>query len=799
MLSCPPLQVLRRVGSSPPGSATDHSLDSHINHCPHCQYVLDGLTDLELVADATGSVDPDKLPRIPGFRLERELGRGGMGVVFLARELHPDREVAVKFLPSGPLAAARDRDRWLKEARAAARVRDPHIVQLYRVDEADGWLYLVLEYLAGGSLKDRLTGPLPPRVAAALLVPVARAIEQLHRVGVWHLDLKPANILIDAPPGTPLDRAPLKITDFGIARSQDDAGVTGSLVGAARGTLLYMAPEQLAGRRSAVGPAADIYALGVILYELLAARPPFLSDSDAETIRRVLSDDPMPPRRLNPAIPRDLQTICLKCLEKDAGRRYASAEALAADLCRFLDGHPILARAVSKPEHLWRWIRRKPVVASLAGFLALSLSVGFVAVVLLWRFAEAERKNALADFRTTCEVLSQAVEWSATNPLLPEGFDQQTLLRVLEQTRNRVLGIVVRRPDDLVTARQLAVVDKRLGYCLVQASRWDDAQFILDESVDNWERISRLARLDRAGRISRIWALRGRAEVAEHQHLNDEEIYLHQALVASEELERVWPDSEAMGILAGTRYCLARLLVIRDQGEQARSLLAANRRLFEKVNEDDLDRPELASWRVFVELDVDHFTAPSSPLPLTLAPVDRSDVPDAVLRLANAQAGLLPARAWAELALSALRSRGKPNTAPSFQSAAGLCLSRHLLLIAAEQRRLRKIDDARVTVERMLALGKLLVERFPDIPTSHLALSEAYINLNKNAWRTDDSAGIMKNLRLSLDSARRALALDPNNADARYLISAHQRRLDRLLAPPEKAEDPDRGVQLITK
>ncbi len=537
----------------------------------------------------------------------------------------------------------------------------------------------------------------------------------------------------------------------------------------------------------------------MILYELLAGRPPFLSDSDAETIRRVLSDEPMPPRRLNPSIPRDLETICLKCLEKDAGRRYSSAEALAADLCRFLDGHPISARAVSKPEHLWRWIRRRPVVAGLAGCLALTLSVGFVAVVMLWRLAEAERKNAMADFQTTCEVLSQAVEWSATNPLLAEGFDQTTLLRALEETRNRLLGIVVRRPDLPVIARQLAVVDKRLGYCLVQAGRWDDARFILDESVGNWEKLSRLAPLDRAGRISQIWALRGRAEVGEHQHLNDEEILLRQALVASEELARVWPDGEAMGILAGTRYCLATLLVSRSQGEEARSLIALNRQLFEKVPDGNLDSPDVVSWRVFVELDVDHFSASSSPEPLGLAPVDRTDASDALRHVATARAGLLPTRAWAELAFRALRSRGKPNAAPSFQCAAGLCLNRHFLLVAAEQRKLGKIDDAQVTVERMLALGKLLVERFPDIPSSHLALSEAYINLNKNAWRTDDLPGIMKNLRLALESAHRALALDPNNSDARYLVSAHQRRLDKLLAPPEKAEDPDRRVQLIVR
>ncbi len=215
MASCPPFHVLSRIGAGLPGGSTDLAIDAHINHCRFCQDVLDGLAAGEAPGDGRVAVDPDKLPRIPGFTIERELGRGGMGVVFLARELHPDREVAVKFLSSGPFAAPRDRDRWLKEARAAARVRHPHIVQLYHVDEADGWLYIVLEYLAGGSLKERLTGPASPRVAATLLVPVAGALEQLHRAGVWHLDLKPANILIDAPPETPLDRAPSSSATLG--------------------------------------------------------------------------------------------------------------------------------------------------------------------------------------------------------------------------------------------------------------------------------------------------------------------------------------------------------------------------------------------------------------------------------------------------------------------------------------------------------------------------------------------------------------------------------------------------------
>ena len=273
-------------------------------------------------------------------------------------------------------------------------MRHPHIVQLYRVDEAGGWPYLVLEYLPGGSLKERLTGPLSPRDAATLLVPVARALEQLHLAGVWHLDLKPANILIDAPPGTPLDRAALKLADFGIARTSDDAATTGPAA-ARSGHLLVHGPR--AGRRPAFGsrPATDIHAMGMILYELLTGRPPFLADSDAETIlHRVQTEDPLPPRRLNPRIPRDLETVCLKCLAKEPRRRYPSAGALAEDLERWLEGRPVAARPVSLLERGWRWCRRHPAVAALALALTLSLSVGFLTVVVLWRRAESERSRA---------------------------------------------------------------------------------------------------------------------------------------------------------------------------------------------------------------------------------------------------------------------------------------------------------------------------------------------------------------------------------------------------------------------
>ena len=264
-----------------------------------------------------------------------------MGVVYLAREIAPDRTVALKFLPSGPFAAPRDRECWLKEARAAARARHPQIVQLHRVDEAGGWLYLVLEYVPGGSLRERLGGPVSSCVAAAILLSIAEPLEVLHRAGIWHLDFEAGKYLDRCTPATPLEHALLKLSDFGISRSSSDSDLTGSSTGAAQGTPSVYGPRASHPPAMALGPTTDIHALGIILYELLTGRPPFLADSDAETMHRIQTLDPVPPRRLNPAIPRDLEVICLKWLERARaslhlrrrrGRRPAPMARRPADL-----------------------------------------------------------------------------------------------------------------------------------------------------------------------------------------------------------------------------------------------------------------------------------------------------------------------------------------------------------------------------------------------------------------------------------------------------------------------------------
>ena len=310
-------------------------------------------------ADAIVAVPhPAELPQVPGYRVEALLGRGGMGVVYRAWHLRLNRAVALKMLLAGPCARPEELERFLRESQAVAGLGHPNIVQVYDMGDVEGRPYFTMELVEGGNLSDQIRGvPQPAHQAAARVATLAEAIHAAHQSGIVHRDLKPANILLTRD-GTP------KVTDFGLARRlEGDGGLT--LSGVPVGTPSYMAPEQARGKRQEIGPATDVYALGAILYELLAGRPPFRAESATATLQQVLTDEPVSPTRLNPQVPRDLTTICLKCLSKEPHRRYASAAALAEDLRRFLRGENIAARRAGRLERLARWARRNPAAAAL--------------------------------------------------------------------------------------------------------------------------------------------------------------------------------------------------------------------------------------------------------------------------------------------------------------------------------------------------------------------------------------------------------------------------------------------------
>ncbi|MCI0458809.1 MAG: serine/threonine-protein kinase, partial [Gemmataceae bacterium] len=352
--------------------------------------------------EPTGERFRRPLPRRFGdYELLEEIARGGMGIVYKAHHSRLNRTVALKVILAGHFASREAVERFQLEARAAAHLDHPGIVPVYEVGEVEGQHFFTMALVGGGSLHQLLAeGPLPPLEAARLVRQVAEAVQYAHDHGILHRDIKPQNILLHRSEGStganlngpgmgtavtsPSKSGTLtpKLADFGLARTQESAlSVTGEVLG----TPSYMPPEQAGGDGKRIGPAADVYALGAVLYCLLTGRPPFQSASVMETMRQVREQEPVPLRQLNAQVPADLETMCLKCLEKEPGRRYLSAQTLAEELGRFERGEPVHARPVGRVERSWRWCRRNPVVAGLlvvvAGLLvvvAVVASVGYV-------------------------------------------------------------------------------------------------------------------------------------------------------------------------------------------------------------------------------------------------------------------------------------------------------------------------------------------------------------------------------------------------------------------------------------
>lgn len=346
--------------------------------------------------------------RFGDYELIERIGVGGMGAVYRARQHGLDREVALKFLAAGPWASDEFIARFRREARAAARMQHPNIVEIHDTGEREGLYYFSMRLVSGPSLAQRVSqhGPLPIREAAGLLRTIAEAIDYAHRLGVLHLDLKPANVLL-GPHGEPL------VADFGLARRIDEGPNAAEDIA---GTPSYMAPEQASARQQPIGPAADLYGLGATLYELLVGEPPFRGKNAMDTLTRLLRDPPLPPRSRRREIPADLDAIVLKCLAKDPAARYASARALADDLGRFLDGRPVSVRPLTGMQRAWAWMRREPRIAALLGLVLISLTAGVLATSQQWQRAEsalhlAETRRLQADSaRVAAEVRAAELE-----------------------------------------------------------------------------------------------------------------------------------------------------------------------------------------------------------------------------------------------------------------------------------------------------------------------------------------------------------------------------------------------------
>lgn len=395
--------------------------------CPVC-LLRDGHSEVldlaGLLPPASGVGERAALPRDFGaYELLEEIAHGGMGIVYRARHRVLGREVALKLLLAGSFASPDFVLRFRREAAAAASLRHPGIVGVYEVGEVEGHPFLAMEYVAGKTLAELVRQhPLPPRNAARYLKTVAEAVEHAHEHGLLHRDLKPSNVLLDR------DDQP-RVTDFGLAKRLDgttDLTVTGQMLGSPN----YLSPEAALGNEQQLTPASDVYSLGATLYHLLTGRPPLLAGSLAETLVQVREQTPVAPRLLNPAIPRDLETVCLRCLEKEPARRYATAKELAEELGRWLRGEPILARPATPAERAWKWSRRYPARAALIGTVALA-TAALVATSLWFNVHLTSARNETERNRRLSETNRLAAEASAV-------ASRERLVRLQVLTGNRL-------------------------------------------------------------------------------------------------------------------------------------------------------------------------------------------------------------------------------------------------------------------------------------------------------------------------------------------------------------------------
>ncbi len=415
------------------------------------------------------------MPEIPGYEIIAEIGRGGMGVVFKARQLDLNRPVAIKMILGEGYERPEQLARFKLEAEMAARIHHQNVVQVYDSGTCAGRPYLVLEWVDGGTLSTYLKSkPQSARAAARTVSLLARAVHATHCVGIVHRDLKPGNVLVAPTAAATSSRATgstastvsrpnalavtltldgqavaltPKVTDFGLVKRMDeDTRLTET--GRVLGTPEYMAPEQAQGRPADIGPPTDVYALGIILYQMLTGQTPFHDTSIHTIMRRVVDDEPVPPRRHQSKLPKDLETICLKCLEKAPGRRYQTAEALGDDLDAFLDGRPIGARATSTVERAYKWAARRPAVAALSAASVLFFVLGFAGITWQWRAAVAQRDRAVK-----AETATDAVNHFLVDDLLATATPEKQLGRkvtveeVLQNAAARIDGRFADQPE----------------------------------------------------------------------------------------------------------------------------------------------------------------------------------------------------------------------------------------------------------------------------------------------------------------------------------------------------------------
>lgn len=491
----------------------------------------DSMTNPTLVKVRDASaISPDLLPTIPGYEVLSRLGQGGMGRVFKARHLGLRRMDAIKMVTVG--ASPHLITRFMDEARAIARLKHPNIAQVYDSGEVDGQPFYAMELVEAGTLAQKLLRqPQEARWSARLIMTLAQAVHYFHQHGIIHRDLKPSNVLMEAE-GEP------KIADFGLVKnigSDSQNTETGDIIG----TPSYMSPEQASGMVKSIGPASDIYALGAILYECLTGRPPFQTPDGMQTLMLVITEEPVPPSKLVPKLPKDLNTICMKCLEKQPGRRYATAQALADDLVRFMEGESIIARPVGRVEKTWKWCRRRPAWAALILVGLLSL-VGFTAGFFWLSKAYADMSEAKKEsdilLRGSNNVVSGMARHLEGLSAIPhtEGIRQQGLMEV-KKLYEQLVSI---RPRDLASREQYVEACIKLAQVERSLNQFDQADAAYQRAFDMLDQIIRESTADQHyAQYLQVMVQRANME-RERRELDRAQEFMAQAEPLAEKLEK---------------------------------------------------------------------------------------------------------------------------------------------------------------------------------------------------------------------------------------------------------------------
>ena len=821
MGACPSFDTLRCLGASEVDETVFIALEDHVESCATCRARLDDLLHHGTLGDPTlrisGRLEATP-PKVPGYLVERVLGRGGVGVVYLATRQGRGGQVALKVIGAGPIA----RPFWRREARTLAKLDRPDVVRLFEVVEGDGWVCLVLEYVPGGTLEARLAAASPPPRDVARIVEItARAVSAIHEAGLLHLDLKPSNILIPDPADAPLSTVRPKVADFGLALGRDAVADSWTVHAGPRGTPSFMAPEQLTNDRLTTDTAADIFALGAVLYWALTGRPPFRAEDREATYRQLRDSDPIPPRRLNPAVPRDLETICLACLEKAPGRRYATAEALADDLRRFLEGRPILRRPAPKLAVARRWCYRNPAPAGLA---LVAVATPLLLIALFdhrARDARAERDRAVADRArvvTNLRLSSRALlhlNWMTDQTLSdlsdPDRMDPrevEALLGQLEDVFPPLVDASASGAIDEANLLNLGVLSvayaDRLRYAGRDERQIKEVMAVARSSL----RISHRRHPDLE--VCRWMLVRILAESA-HRAAFESGERLEAAIAYAREADELFgslPTTpyllDSLARLADAQRLIADALIDRGCRLDAKPFFRSSARSLGQLHQRSLLDPIgqaryarvlacLGRQRAAVEV-MRSLSAPIDPAtPIAMEHRDaitgwilRRGGPLDLLLERDSSAGLPTGDEIHRLVLGEI----EPIVLDADRSASGSVPFLELLDALGErfferlstQRARRRRDGAARTAACFLRLAESLAERAPLAPEAHRMVAVATIQHAKNAWMTEDYPEIRYWTERSLDAIRRAAALDPEDAFTERLLRKRERQLAELPA-----------------